>query len=273
MTGPRFQWLAAELRERIALGDFARTGALDSEAELVRRYDVSRVTVRRALEHLRDEGLIASRRGSGWYVASGAAFGQSLALGSFQHAQSAVSAAGIPLTRKVIQYEYCPAPADVARLLDIAPNSEVLHVRAVRHTASMPPEAPSGPGRVPSRGRTAEHPLDVTTEWVPLAFGAPVSRAEAEDPGVWETLRRSGHTIDVVRQSIAATAASESTAPLLDVQPGTPVLLVRRLALLTEGRPLALSEHRYLGHRFRLDVEFRGWPGTVTPDPPGMTTI
>jgi GntR family transcriptional regulator len=254
MTGPRFQWLAAELRERIALGDFARTGALDSEAELARRYEVSRVTVRRALENLRDEGLIASRRGSGWYVASGAAFGQSLALGSFQHAKSAVSEAGVPLTRKVVNYEYCPAPAEIAWVLDIAPESEVLRVRAVRHAA--------------------KHPLDVTTEWVPLEFGAPVSRAEAQDPGVWETLRRNGHTIDLVRQSIAAGAASASTAPLLDVPLGTPVLLVRRLALLAEEkRPLALSEHRYLGHRFRLDVEFRGWPGTATVDPPGMTTV
>src|SRR4051794_34363263 len=94
MTGARFQALAAELRERIALGDYARSGPLDSEAELGRRYGVSRVTVRRALERLRDEGLVAARRGSGWYVVSGASFGQPLALGSFQHAGSAGGGAG-----------------------------------------------------------------------------------------------------------------------------------------------------------------------------------
>lgn len=47
--------------------------------------------------------------------------------------------------------------------------------------------------------------------------------------------------------------------------------LVRRLALLSEDHPLALSEHRYLGHRFRLDVEFRGRPGAAAPETPGMT--
>jgi GntR family transcriptional regulator len=253
MTGPRFQWLASELRERIALGDYTRTGALDSEAELVRRYGVSRVTVRRALEDLRDEGLITAKRGSGWYVVSGASFGQSLALGSFQHAQSAVTEAGVPLVRKVTGYEYTAAPADVSRLLQVAPQSETLRVSTVRHAG--------------------KHPLDVVVEWVPLEFGAPVSRAQAQDPGVWETLRRNGHTIDLVRQSIAAGAASERTAPLLQVAPGTPVLVVRRLALRNESQPLALSEHRYLGHRFRLDVEFRGWPGTAATEPPGMTTI
>jgi GntR family transcriptional regulator len=244
MTGPRFQQLAAELRERIALGDYARSGALDSEAELARRYGVSRVTVRRALEDLRDQGLIAARKGSGWFVVSGVAFGQSLALGTFRHAKSAVT---VPLTRRVNSYEYVPAPADIARLLEAAPQSELLRIGSVRHAGKSP--------------------LDAVVEWIPLEFGAPVSRAEAEDPGVWETLRRNGHTIDLVRQSITATAASDSTAALLQTQPGTPLLLVRRLAI-ARNRPLALSEHRYLGHRFRLDVEFHGWP---SPDPPGIS--
>ncbi|MEV6521915.1 GntR family transcriptional regulator [Longispora sp. NPDC051575] len=253
MTGPRFSRLAAELRERISLGDYATSGALESEAELGRRHDVSRVTVRRALEQLRDEGLIGARRGSGWFVLSGTSFGQSIALGSFQHAGSAVSEAGVPLVRRVTGYEYRPAPADVARLLELSGEVETLRVQAVRFAGA--------------------HPLDVVTEWVPLEFAAPVSRADAQDPGVWETLRRNGHAVDVVRQSIAATAASTTIAPLLDVAEGTPVLLVRRLALLGDARPLALSEHRYLGHRFRLDVEFRGWPGTAATEPPGVTPI
>jgi GntR family transcriptional regulator len=253
MTGPRFEVLAAELRERIALGDYAHSGALPSEAELGRHYGVSRVTVRRGLERLRDEGLIAARRGSGWYVGSGTAFGQTLALGTFQHAGSAVAEAGLALTRRITGYEYRPVPPDVAALLQVPADGEGLRVRAVRFA-----------------GR---HPLDVVTEWVPLAFAAPVSRADAEDPGVWETLRRQGHDIDLVRQSIAATAAGDSVAPLLGTAVGTPVLLVRRLALLAGARPLALSEHRYLGHRFRLEVEFRGGPATAATEPPGVIPV
>lgn len=253
MTGTRFEAVAAALRERIALGDYARSGALDSEAELCRRHGVSRVTVRRALERLRDEGLIVPRRGAGWYVVSGTSFGQSLALGSFQHARSAVTEAGVPLVRNITGYEYRTAPADVARLLGVAGPVEVLRVRAVRF---------AGP-----------RPLDVVTEWVPLDFAAPVSRADAAEPGVWETLRRGGHTVEVVRQSITATAATDSVATALGVAAGTPVLLVRRLAVLPGGRPMALSEHRYLGHRFRLEVEFRGWPGTAATEPLGVTPV
>jgi GntR family transcriptional regulator len=185
-------------------------------------------------------------------VVSDAAFGQSIALGSFQHARSAVAEAGVELRRTVVAYEYREAPPDVARLLGMD-GQEALRVQAIRIAGSSP--------------------LDVVTEWVPLDFAAPVSRADAENPGVWETLRRGGHTIAVVRQSIAATAAGSTVARQLDVADGTPVLLVRRLALLNDDRPLALSEHRYLGHRFRLDVEFRGWPGTAATEPLGLTPI
>ena len=57
------------LRERLARGDVAAGGALPSEAELGLECGASRVTVRRALEQLRSEGLVTSRRGSGWFVA------------------------------------------------------------------------------------------------------------------------------------------------------------------------------------------------------------
>jgi hypothetical protein len=108
------------------------------EAELALRYSVSRVTVRRALEDLRDEGLVTAKCGSGWYVVSGASFGQSLALGSFQHAQSAVTEAGVPLARKVTGYEYTAAPIDVSRLLQIAQQSETLRVSTARYAGKHP---------------------------------------------------------------------------------------------------------------------------------------
>lgn len=243
MTGSRSQRLAAELRERITLGDYGPAGAIESEAELGRRYEVSRVTVRRALEQLRDEGLLASRKGAGWYVVS---FAQPLALGTFQHARSAVAEAGVSLVRAVLEYGYCDAPSSVALTLGAG---EMLRVRSLR--------------------RTGDAPLDVVTEWVPLELAAPVSRADAESPGTWETLRRNGNQIAVVRQSIAAVAAGE-VGPLLAVSESTPVLLVRRIALDVAERPIALSEHHYLGHRFQLEVEFRGWPGA---EPPGVAPI
>ena len=65
----RYLQLADAIRARVAAGDVGPGGALASEAELGRAYGASRVTVRRALDQLRREGLVVSRRGSGWFAA------------------------------------------------------------------------------------------------------------------------------------------------------------------------------------------------------------
>ena len=252
MTGSRFTRLAAELRERIALGDVGAEGALESEAVLGRRYQVSRVTVRRALEELRAQGLVESRRGAGWFV-SGAAFHQTLALGTFRHAASAVTEAGREVVRRVVDFGFAPAPSSIVASLGLGPAAEALHSRSVRTVDGVP--------------------LDLVQEWVPAQLAGHISRADAETTGIWASLQQQGHKVDAVRQTITAAVTGAADSGLLDVAPGTPVLLVRRLAHDAGGSPLALSDHRYLAHRFSLEVEFRGWPTTSSAESPGLRTV
>jgi GntR family transcriptional regulator len=65
----RYRTIADDLRRQISGGELGSGAVLPSEAELAGSYDVSRVTVRKALELLRDDGLVASRQGYGWFVA------------------------------------------------------------------------------------------------------------------------------------------------------------------------------------------------------------
>ena len=263
MTSSRFRQIADDLRERVALGEFGDQGALDSESALCARYAVSRVTVRRALDTLRDQGLVKSRQGSGWF-ATGSSFHQRLALGTFRHAGSAVAESGRAMTRRVIEFDYrqaspalasvlglvtadCPAPSDVDHPAAVA---DALHCRSIRTVDGVP--------------------LDLVAEWVPAAIGGRVSRADATDPGIWASLQRDGHHVASVRQSITAGIANADDAVLLGVEVGAPLLLVRRLALDRDQAPLALSDHRYLAHRFSLEVEFNGWPGAGADTPPGL---
>lgn len=255
MTGSRYGRLAQELRERIALGDVGGSGGsgqLESEAVLGRRYGVSRVTVRRALEELRGQGLVESRPGAGWFVA-GAAFHQTLALGTFRHAASAVAEAGKDVVRRVVEFAYRAAPPPVAASLGLDGDADVLFSRSVRAVDGVP--------------------LDLVHEWVPAPLAGHISRADAETTGIWASLQQQGHQVDSVRQTITAAVTTADDAELLDVAPGLPLLLVRRLAHAAGDVPLALSDHRYLAHRFSLEVEFRGWPTASAAEPPGLRTV
>jgi GntR family transcriptional regulator len=64
-----YQQIADQLRADIARGAFEPTGRLPSEAEMGATFDVSRVTVRLALDDLEREGLIERRKGKGTFVA------------------------------------------------------------------------------------------------------------------------------------------------------------------------------------------------------------
>lgn len=248
MTG-RATTVAQQLRERVALGDLAAGGALESEAALGARYGVSRVTVRKALDELRSQGLVESRRGAGWFV-TGAAFHQALAVGTFRHAESAVASVGKAVTRRVVEFGFGRPSADVAEALRLTAEDEVLSSLSVRSVDGAP--------------------LDLVREWVPGRLAGDVSRRDAEVVGTWGTLQRSGHAVDTVRQTITATVATGDDAARLSTSPGTALLLVRRLALDAGDHPVALSDHRYLAHRFSLEVEFRGWSGGASAEPPGL---
>ncbi|WP_193139654.1 MULTISPECIES: FadR/GntR family transcriptional regulator [unclassified Meridianimarinicoccus] len=67
-TERRSDQIYRQLAEGIAAGRLARGEKLPSETALATEYGVSRPTVREALARLREEGMIASRRGSGAYV-------------------------------------------------------------------------------------------------------------------------------------------------------------------------------------------------------------
>jgi GntR family transcriptional regulator len=301
MTSSRFRQIAEDLRERVALGEFGDQGALDSESALCARYAVSRVTVRRALETLRDQGLVESRQGSGWFV-TGGSFHQKLALGTFRHAGSAVTESGRLMTRRVVEFGYRqPSPALATALGLVVPHStaDLSATAGATTVASSTPtisgtvttEGPAAPNAAattncaatsanPATTSDALHsrsvrtvdgvPLDLVAEWVPSAIGARVSRADATNPGIWASLQRDGHHVGSVRQSITAGIANADDAALLGVEVGAPLLLVRRLALDIHHAPLALSDHRYLAHRFSLEVEFNGWPGAGADTPPGL---
>lgn len=248
MTG-RAATVAQQLRERIALGDVGPGGALESEAALGARFGVSRVTVRRALHELREQHLVESRPGAGWFVTAGT-FHQALAVGTFRHAESAVESAGKSVVRRVVEFGFVDADLAVSDALGLTDETDVLASTSVR--------------------TVDDAPLDLVQEWVPARLAGTISRRDAQDVGIWATLQRQGHPVDVVRQSVTATVATDVDARALGTTEGSALLLVRRLALGADGRPLALSDHRYLAHRFSLEVEFRGWSGGATGDPPGL---
>ena len=234
----RFVDLADALRARIAAGDLgpggsAARGALASEGELAREYGTSRVTVRRALDVLRNEGLVTSRRGAGWFVAVDPV---RQPLGRVTTVEAAVEAAGGHPTRRIISFGFVAAPPLVAHALAVPRETDVLQVERVN--------------------LSDDEPFALVTVWVRSDVGADISRADIERAPFYDVLPVRGVVLTTVHQTITAEVASADVAVRLDVAAGDPLLLVRRVTHDADGLPALYSEHRYPANRTAFEIEF-----------------
>ena len=229
----RYLDLADALRARIVAGDVGAGGALASEGELAREYGTSRVTVRRALDVLRSEGLVTSRRGAGWFVAVDPV---RQPLGRVTTVEAAVEAAGGRPSRRVLSFGFVAAPTRVADALLVARRSDVLCV-----------------GRV---NLADDEPFALVTVWVRADIGADISRADAERAPFYDLLPVHGVELGTVHQTITAEVATAEVAERLALATGDPLLLLRRVTQDADGMPALYSEHRYPANRTTFEIEF-----------------
>ncbi len=125
-------------------------------------FGASRVTIRRALELVREEGLIAARQGFGWFVAT-EPVPQSLE--SLATIESHVEGVGKLSERKIEEFAYESAPERVERVLGV---DQVLRVKRVNLADG--------------------EPFAVVTVWCPAELGAHLSRRDVERRPFYELL-------------------------------------------------------------------------------------
>lgn len=225
----RYHQIADELRARVSAGEYLAGGVLPSESELSSEFGVSRVTVRKALELLRDDGLVDARQGFGWFVA-GETVRQPLA--RLATIEEQMRDSGVKPERRVLEFAFEKAPRDVARELGTA---QTLRVKRVNLADGQP--------------------FAIVTVWCAAGLAENLSRADVERSPFYELLDvpLSGAT-----QTIGADAASADEARLLKVPNGSPVLRCVRTTTDTGNNVVLVSHHVFPAHRteFVVDLPF-----------------
>jgi GntR family transcriptional regulator len=232
----RYQTIAEDLRRRLGGGEFSEAGLLPSESELSADYQASRVTIRRALEALRAEGLVDSRQGYGWLVA-GEPLRQDLSRLSTIEGQ--LAAAGVRSERRILSFGFTTAPAHIRDLLG---ERTVLEVRRTNLADGQP--------------------FARVTVWCPESLGASLSRDDVERASFLEQLPV---PLGGATQTIGAEVAAAEDAALLDVPVGSPVLVAERITRDDRGRPVLVSEHVFPAHRTRFRVELAADDAGMNP--------
>jgi GntR family transcriptional regulator len=227
---PLYQQVQHAIAEHIAAGRLVPGQQLPSERRLCARFGISRVTARRALAALVDQELIEASPGKGWFVSDGPLSEPPNALLSFT---ALARERGLEPSSRVLLQKVRDATMDEAESLQVAPGSQLLELERVRLLEGLPV--------------AVDHCL------IPLGQCPELADADFTVDSVYEILRTKARITPTSADcTLEATAAGPVIAPLLDLDPSSPVLVSRQTTFDQRGGPVESSRLVYRGDRYRF---------------------
>ncbi len=220
------------LRQRIVAGDWPAGTPMPGEHEMAAQHRVSRITIRRALERLEQEGLVSRRRGAGTFARPAAPARRENLRGLLEN----LLAMGLRTEVRLLDFAYLPAPPAIAAALEIPPGT--LAQKSVRLRA------------VPGQAAPFSH----LTAWVPESLGRRYGPRDLAARPLLRLLEEAGGPAASAEQVISARLADHDVAPLLGVEPGSALLWVRRQVRDAEGRVIEAIEALYRPEMYEYSI-------------------
>lgn len=215
---PLYHQIYLILRERILKGDFPSGSLLPGEQELAKLLDVSRITVKRALNELAEDRLVTRHRGRGTVVTGRPP--RRVVRGSFDTLLESLKQMGLETQVQLLEVNDLAASATIAELLQMEEGDEVQRVVRMR--------------------KLEGEPFSYIINYVPAGIAAGYSRDDLKNRSMLELLEKVGAGAFEVEQWITATAAEPHIASALQVSVGGPLLKIERVVRDKKGRPVQL---------------------------------
>ncbi len=240
MPLPKYHQIYLVLREQLDEGRFAE--GLPGELALVAQFGVARVTVRRALEQLAAEGLIARNPGRRTRALPPAAAagvgghdGEATGRANLRGLLENLVTMGLRTSVKVIDVATITASSQVADALKLNPGDPVQKAVRVRSTR--------------------EGPLSHITTYVPGDIARRFGRRELAKKPILMLLEESGVKVGRAHQTISARLADNVLAQHLEVSVGSALLAVRRLVYDDAERPVQWLHGFYRPDRYTYEMQ------------------
>ena len=232
---PLYHQLKQVLVNKIEQGLYKPGERLPSEPELVREYEVSRITVRQALDELEAEGRVVRRHGKGTYAAEPRIEQELVRLTDFVED---MQQAGRNPSSRVLAFVHEPAGPTIAKALHVAIGTEVVRVDRLRL----------------AEGR----PIAYDTTWLPLRYGDLLAAMDLTQETLYHVLE-TRYAIPVLSGAFYITAADATAqqAEHLEVAPGSALLVIRRISYTTGEEPIYVQERYYRPDRVQYRVMLR----------------
>src|SRR5260370_5525189 len=222
---PLYSRVDTVLASEIGNGALGVGEQLPTEDELIQRFEVSRITVRRAVQNLVGRGLVEIRRGKGTFVAKPRMTQELTELSGFVEDMQAL---GRKPTARVISKEIVTADTTVASHLALTKGERVVRIRRVRLADGVP--------------------LSFDETFLPLEIGKKIVTNNLKVEPIFSLLERK-YDIPLIEAEykLEAVAAEADVASALRVKQGSPIFRIERTSYSTGNRPLEYEKLYYRG--------------------------
>lgn len=241
---PKYLRIAAQLRAALERGDYEPGQRLPGENTLASEFAVAPLTMRQALGLLRGEGLVGSRKGSGWYVEAFNPIRRRgiprLARDQWGEGRSVWDADDrrAPDVDQVVVREDAIAPVHIAAVLGLGADESVC-VRSRRY-------------------KVEDRPVMLAVSYLPqdLVAATTITQADTGPGGIYARLADIGHAPARFREEIRVRVPNTDEADRLAIPADRFVLKLARTAFDAESRPVEVNEMTMDSAAYVLDYEF-----------------
>lgn len=233
---PIYYQLEEEIRLLIQTKKLKAGELLPSEREYAERYNISRMTVRQAINNLAAEGLLFRQKGRGTFI-SEKKFEQDLqGLTSFSED---MRQRGLTPSNQLISFQLTEANKRIAETLQLEPSEEVYEIIRIRYAN--------------------ESPVAVETIYTPKRLVGDMTGQDVEDSFYDYVETKLNHKIAYGDQTIESVLANKFEIENLKLQDGAPVLLMQRTSYLSDkyATPLEYVKSAYRADKYKFKLQIR----------------
>ena len=221
------------LKEGIVSGQLAAGHRLPSETDLAARHKLSRVTVRRALDGLQNDGLIRRRPGAGTFIVGDEP--SRAIVGDLSNTLAHLVAMGRSTAVKLLAFSYETPPPAIKAALKLTARERTQRSVRVRYLDDVP--------------------FSYLVTHVPERIGVTYSERELSTHPLLKLLERSGVVADRARQKITATLAGPDAATELRIGVGMPLISLTRTVFDAGGRGVEHLAALYRPDIYQFEME------------------
>jgi GntR family transcriptional regulator len=228
---PRYYQLANILRESIAQGKFEAHQPIPSERQLETIYSVSRTTIRQAIDLLVRQGFLYREHGRGTFVSPQKLQKGISELTSFSED---MKQRGLTPGQKVLEIGYVEPPEHVRQHLELTNGqNRVLCIERLRLGDNIP--------------------MGLQTSYYNLPDDQTITLEDLEGYGsIYKILQEKFHLLPTEADEILEVAlATPREASLLQIEPGSPLLVSERTTYSQYRRVIEFVKILYRGDRYR----------------------